>query len=283
MLKVSIVMSAYNAQETVKRAIDSVLNQTYENLELIVVNDKSTDDTESIVSQYSDERIKYIKHRTNKGAGLSRRSGIHAATGDYITFLDSDDYYAPECIQTLIDATEDGKIDIVSPGFIVVEGDQQQRRTPKPAMTTGSLYIYDDSRTLHFLNVQLLRRSLFDNVEYSDRRFIEDSATFVKLLYYAKSRKAIDYAGYYYVQNPSSLIHSCSKYKDFVYQMLCAKDTCEFYEQVGHPERYDLKQVLIKWLNMPELTDEEKQDANQFKKQKKELMQFITKQFDKKL
>lgn len=282
-IKVSIIMSAYNAQNTIKQAINSVLSQSYDNLELIIVNDSSTDDTDSIVCKYDDERIKYIKHDINKGAGLARRSGINAATGDYITFLDSDDYYAKDCIKTLVEATDNGGIDIISPGFITVSDGVQYRKTPEPVTTTTDLYIYDDSKTLHFLNVQLLRRSLFDNVIYSDRRFIEDSCTFIKLIYYAKSRKAIDYAGYYYVQNPNSLIHSCSKYKNFVYNMLCAKDTCEFYEQVGHPEMYDFKQFLIKWVNMPELSEEDKKDADKYKEQREELIQYITEQFNKKI
>lgn len=282
-MKVSIIMSAYNAQETVKRAIDSVLCQTYKDLELIVVNDASTDSTDEIVRQYSDERIKYIKHRTNKGAGLARRDGIHKATGDYITFLDSDDYYAEDCIETLVNATNNGEIDIVSPGYIVVRKDGEEKKVPTPTTTDGDLYIYDESRTLHFLTIQLIRRSLFNNVEYSDRRFIEDSSTFIKILYYAKNRRAIDYAGYYYVQYADSLIHGCSPYKNFIYNMLCAKDTCVFYAQVGDPDKYKLRDFLIKWLSMPPVPEDKKGDADQYKKEKRELLKFITEQFDKSL
>lgn len=276
-------MSAYNAQNTIKKAIDSVLDQTYKDVELIIVNDASTDDTDTIVRQYTDNRIKYITHYINKGAGCARDTGIKAATGDYLTFLDSDDYYAKETIETLVTATKDGEIDIVSPGFISVVDGKETPKVPSPVTVTSNLYVYDNSRTLHFLNVQLLRRSLFDHVEYSHRRFIEDSATFIKLLYYAKSRRVIDYAGYYYVQNPNSLIHSCSQYKHFLYNMLCAKDACEFYEEVGQPEKFDLNQFLVKWLNMPPLKDEDKVDANQYTQEKDELIQFIVKQFNKKL
>lgn len=213
-------MSAYNAQKTINKAIDSVLAQTYKDLELIIVNDSSTDNTDKLISQYTDERIKYIKHDINKGCGLARRSGIHAAAGEYITFLDSDDYYAKDYIETLINATNCGKIDIVSSGYTAVKDGKEVRKAPSPreaTSDTSSLYFYDKSNTLHFLSVQLLKKSLFDHVEYSDRRFIEDSSTFVKLIYYAKSRKAIDCAGYYYVQNDDSLIHSCSKYKNLLY------------------------------------------------------------------
>lgn len=285
-MKVSVIMSAYNAQKTINKAIDSVLAQTYKDLELIIVNDSSTDDTDKLISQYTDERIKYIKYDINKGCGLARRSGIHAATGEYIAFLDSDDYYAKDYIETLINATNNGKIDMVSSGYIAVKGGKEIRKAPNPreaTSDTSSLYFYDESNTLHFLNVQLLKKALFDHVEYSDRRFIEDSSTFVKLIYYAKSRKAIDYAGYYYVQNDDSLIHTCSKYKNLLYQMLCSKDTCEFYEQIGHSERYGFDRFLLKYINLQNLSEEDKRDADKYTAEKKELMEYITDQFNKRL
>ena len=82
-MKVSIIMSAYNAQNTISRAIRSVLNQTYKNIELIVVNDCSTDNTEKIIKKYKDDRIVYIKHDTQKGDGCTRKTGIKHATDNY--------------------------------------------------------------------------------------------------------------------------------------------------------------------------------------------------------
>ena len=276
-------MSAYNAQDTINKAIDSVLAQTHKDLELIIVNDSSTDDTDNIVKQYSDERINYIKHDVNKGAGLARRSGIHAATGDYIAFLDSDDYYAKECIEMLVRATDNGIVDVVSPGAMIVSGDQIIKKAPTPIDTTEDVLVYDNSGMLHFLNIQLIRRSLFDNVEYSDRRFIEDSSTFVKILHYAKNRKVIDYAGYYYVQRDNSLIHECSTQKRFLYTMLCAKDVCEFYEQVGTPDKFNFYHFLYKYLCMNEDLKYTKEDGGLYKDERQELLQFITEQFNKRL
>ena len=79
-MKISVIMSAYNAQKTISRAIRSVLNQTYDDIELIVVNDCSTDNTEKIVKKYKDNRIVYIKHDVNLGAGCARNTGIKNAT-----------------------------------------------------------------------------------------------------------------------------------------------------------------------------------------------------------
>lgn len=274
-MKISVIMSAYNAQNTIRRAIRSVLNQTHKDIELIVVNDCSTDDTEKIIKKYKDNRIVYIKHDVNLGAGCARNTGIKHATGDYIAFLDSDDYYNKEYLQTMADGTEDGKFDIVSSGYIAIEGKHKKTKKPTARKVYGNNYVKDDSGTIHFLNVQLIKRSLFDNVEYCKRRFIEDSSTFVKLLYYAKNRNVLNYAGYNYVQNPNSLIHSSSEYKRYLYNLLCAKDTHLFFIQVGHQEMYDFGQFLLKVLSM---NTPKKEDG--FEEERKEIMDYITKCFN---
>lgn len=269
-MKISVIMSAYNAQKTISRAIRSVLNQTYDDIELIVVNDCSTDNTEKIVKKYKDNRIVYIKHDVNLGAGCARNTGIKNATGDYIAFLDSDDYYNKEYLQTMVDGTENGKFDIVSSGYIAIEDKHRKTKKPKACKAYDNLYIKDNSGTIHFLNVQLVRKELFDHVEYCKRRFIEDSSTFVKLLYYAKNRNVLNYAGYNYVQNPESLIHSSSQYKQYLYNLLCAKDTHIFFSQVGHPEMYDFRDFLAKFnsMNIPE-----KEEG--YEKEQEELMNYI--------
>lgn len=269
-MKISVIMSAYNAQKTISRAIRSVLNQTYDDIELIVVNDCSTDNTEKIVKKYKDNRIVYIKHDVNLGAGCARNTGIKNATGDYIAFLDSDDYYNKEYIQTMVDGTENGTFDIVSSGYIAIEGKHKKTKKPRACKSEGNNYIKDNSGTIHFLSVQLVRKELFDHVEYCKRRFIEDSSTFVKLLYYAKNRNVLNYAGYNYVQNPESLIHSSSQYKQYLYNLLCAKDTHIFFSQVGHPEMYNFKDFLAKFnsMNIPE-----KEEG--YEKEQEELMNYI--------
>ena len=73
---ISIIMSCYNAENTVARAIQSVLNQTYQDFELVIVNDYSTDNSEQVIKQFNDSRIKLINHSENKGAGLARRTAI---------------------------------------------------------------------------------------------------------------------------------------------------------------------------------------------------------------
>ena len=99
---VSIIMPSYNTGKFIKETINSVLNQTYNNWELIIVDDCSTDDTEEIVNAIKDNRIKFLKNSTNSGAAISRNKAIKEAKGKWIAFLDSDDLWKKEKIEKQI-------------------------------------------------------------------------------------------------------------------------------------------------------------------------------------
>lgn len=90
---VSVIMPAYNSDNFIDTSISSVLNQTYHNLELIIINDSSTDKTENIIKKYIDNRIVYLKNEKNLGVAKSRNLGINIAKGRFIAFLDSDDVW----------------------------------------------------------------------------------------------------------------------------------------------------------------------------------------------
>lgn len=91
--KISVIIPTYNRESTIKASIESVLGQTYDNIEVIVVDDGSTDNTEKVVKSIKDKRLKYIKQKKNAGACMARNIGIEKATGTYISFQDSDDIY----------------------------------------------------------------------------------------------------------------------------------------------------------------------------------------------
>ena len=101
---ISIIMAAYNAEKTIGFAIDSVLKQTYEVFELLVINDCSTDGTETIVKEYTEKdcRIKLINNSRNLGVSLTRLEGLKQAKGDWIAILDSDDAWMPEKLEKQI-------------------------------------------------------------------------------------------------------------------------------------------------------------------------------------
>ncbi|CAG9431362.1 Putative teichuronic acid biosynthesis glycosyltransferase TuaG [Providencia alcalifaciens] len=105
---VSVIMPSYNSKEYIKAAINSVLNQSYTNLELIIINDSSIDGTLEIIESFTDQRIKIINSISNEGVALSRNKGISLSRGKYISFLDSDDLWEMDKLANQIRYLNDG-------------------------------------------------------------------------------------------------------------------------------------------------------------------------------
>jgi len=99
MPKVSVIIPTYNRALLIRRAIASVLRQTYQDFEIIVIDDCSDDNTHVMVENFKDKRIRYIKHLENKGSAAARNTGIKIAQGEYIAFQDSDDEWLPEKLE----------------------------------------------------------------------------------------------------------------------------------------------------------------------------------------
>lgn len=99
MVKISVIMPVFNEERYIQEAIESVLNQTFTDFELIVVNDGSTDDTLDMINAFSDSRIKIIS-QSNQGPGASRNNAMDIACGEYMMFLDGDDWYCPDALET---------------------------------------------------------------------------------------------------------------------------------------------------------------------------------------
>ena len=100
--KISIIIPTYNQAEYLQEAIESVLNQTYKNIEIIIIDDGSTDNTLKVVNSFNDNKIIFIQQR-NKGASSARNTGIKEANGEYIAFLDSDDLWLKDKLRKQID------------------------------------------------------------------------------------------------------------------------------------------------------------------------------------
>lgn len=115
---ISIIIPVYNAGKYLPQCLDSVVNQTYKNIEVILVNDGSSDGSETICQRYANDypHINYIK-RENAGASASRNYGVGIAKGEYIFFLDSDDYLKADCLANMVDVANTGKL--VVTGYIL--------------------------------------------------------------------------------------------------------------------------------------------------------------------
>ena len=115
---VSVIMPAYNCEKFIAKAIESVLAQNV-SLELIILNDCATDGTERVIQQYlSDQRIRYVKNDRNMGVARTRNEGVRMAMGEYVAFLDSDDYIEKEAYQEMYEKAKQENADFVECDFL---------------------------------------------------------------------------------------------------------------------------------------------------------------------
>src|SRR6056297_2960635 len=111
MTRVSVIIPTYNRAKTLLRAIDSALAQTIDDLEVVVVDDGSTDNTESVLAAYDDPRVRPVIHETNQGANVARNTGLEHACGEYVAFLDSDDEWHPAKLERQLAVLEERSSD----------------------------------------------------------------------------------------------------------------------------------------------------------------------------
>lgn len=136
-MKVSIIIPIFKVEKYIKRCINSVINQTYSNIEVLLIDDQSPDQSLAIAKSLLDssnlptDRIKYIIHPTNRGISAARNSGIDAATGNSLYFLDSDDSITSDCIEHLVNNMLATNADIVTSGFRTIHNNRFKDMLPK--------------------------------------------------------------------------------------------------------------------------------------------------------
>lgn len=122
--KVSIIMPAYNCENTIRVAIESVINQSYDNIELIIVNDGSSDNTEKEIKSIKSEKIKYYSIK-NQGVSYARNYGVKHALGEYLMFIDADDEYTPHFIRKMFEEIEKSEADQVCASYYTVDNNNK--------------------------------------------------------------------------------------------------------------------------------------------------------------
>ncbi len=135
---VSVIVPVYNAEKYLKRCLDSILRQTYRNTEIILVDDGSTDKSGKICSEYrkKDKRVRVISQK-NSGVAMARNAGLRKARGEYIAFVDSDDFVMEEYINVLVSVAETEDADIVQCEAIPIKDSSTQDQTKKHAKRTN--------------------------------------------------------------------------------------------------------------------------------------------------
>lgn len=240
---VSIIIPVYNQEKRLARCIDSVLNQTYSNIEILCVDDASTDASASILENYKkkDTRVKLFTHNINKNAGGARNTAIANSCGEYLYFLDSDDWLLETAIEDLVNSSRDASIDIVSAPITIHDNAGNSYIEPHPSnmITKEELIKYGFLEGVRMLGC-LFRSKIFHQykIMYPEDIFYEDNSIYSLLFLYANTFLLIEKSSY---QMDISNMNSSSRQSDIKHAYDRIKSTDLFRENLiihGFYEKY---------------------------------------------
>lgn len=292
--KLSIIVPVYNSEKYIEKCLDRLLEQSYKNIEIIIVNDSSKGNCEEIINKYKklDNRFKYIKHDENKGLFQARITGASIATGDYIAFLDSDDYVSIDYYRTLMNNIQENNSDIAM-GNMVLEYDDGRKEiynlfNKKQYKLVGEecLKEYFSQEGLSFdwhiiwnkvYKVEIWRKALRHYKKIKTHLLMtEDFAFSTVLFYYAKKLTLVENDCIYYCKHDttSTSINDLQfkKFKKNISDMETSFNFIEeFLKEVKVYEEY--KENYNNWkslyanqqklyIKMSKMTKDEKKEAN---------------------
>lgn len=212
---VSVVIPVYEAEKYLRQCVDSVLAQSYDCLEIILVDDGSTDGSGALCDWYAARNGNVrVVHRLNGGLSEARNTGIDTASGDYITFIDADDFVDPRYVESMVDAAVAENAEVACVGFVEYSEGQEIRYVagnPAVSVLCGKEYI----RKVLFQTFgnnsscgKLFRKDLLEKERFTPGTGYEDLDIFPRL--FLGVRKVVTLEGdmYYYRNNPASYIHT---------------------------------------------------------------------------
>ena len=258
MNKVSVIIPVYNVEQYLSKCLDSITTQVYKNLEIIVVDDGSTDNSSGVIKKFQkkDQRIKTIIQE-NKGLSAARNIGIEIASGDFIMFVDSDDWISTDTIKEAVDLIENQKADLVFWSYIK---EYLDKSIPKMLFNEQKVFDKYQSRSLcrriaglyqHELRFpedadslvtvwgKLYKKELLDNVKFTDTKFVGNEDALFNLEVFQNIKKAVylNKPFYHYRKNNSNSY--TSNYKPKLYEqwkVLFQKMSNVIIENGGEPE-----------------------------------------------
>lgn len=252
---ISLIVPVYNVEKYLRECLDSILVQTYKHIEVILVDDGSQDSSGAICDEYAEKYENFqVIHKKNAGLGMARNTGLEHIKGEYVTFLDSDDWVEPDMIQKLYDGLVENQVDMCKAGF---------RRVTDAKETLYSRIYEDQYFPGEKARLELLPRmigsspSRRDSVEMcvcavlyrtsiirknkvrfpSERELISEDLVFnIDYMQYANGACTLHYAGYNYRMNPNSLT---TRYRPNRFEACCHfyREIKKKLERLGYDEQ----------------------------------------------
>ena len=209
-MKYSIIVPAYNTEKYIDKCLKSIFSNTYKNFEVIIVNDGSTDKTEDIINKYIKkyDNIIYIKQK-NMGLSLARNNGVKKATGDYLLFIDSDDYVEKNLLENINKDIDD--LDVLRYQLNMVFNDKIIPYGEKEFNVTNGIDAFE--KIVRYKFIEMAALYVINRKYYLDNNFMfekdvyhEDYGLLPLVIATAKKVKSINYLGYNYVQRDGSIM-----------------------------------------------------------------------------
>lgn len=206
---ITVIINVYNGKKYINKCLDCIINQTYKNLEILIINDGSTDNTLRICKSYKDKRIRIITTK-NQGLSLSRNTGIDNANGEYLYFIDVDDYIELDTLEYLYKLIKKYKVKMATCKSIdiyenkkinIKETKEEIELISKEKMLEKNLLSIDNTITIWN---KLMKKELFDNIRF-ENRIVNDLAVTYKLILLNENIVFSNQIKYYYIRNNDSI------------------------------------------------------------------------------
>ena len=214
---ISVVIAIYNVESFLHRCLDSIIKQTYKNIEMILVDDGSTDNSGKICDEYilKDSRINVI-HKKNGGLSSARNTGIDFSNGNYITFVDGDDWLREDFIEKLSDFIYLSDVDIISSRLIIAYKKDNEYIYNEPRKYKAKYLTNEEALEALFYRKlitttacgKIYKKSLFNTIRFPENKLHEDLGTVYKLLEISKKVISVESTGYCYFQRNGSIMNS---------------------------------------------------------------------------
>ncbi len=286
MPEISIIVPVYKVEKLLDRCVRSILSQTYQDFELILVDDGSPDNCPQMCDEYAkeDTRIRVL-HKENGGLSDARNAGINIAVGRYIGFVDSDDYIAPDMYETLYNNLIKHNADVSVCGMYDCYGSKIVAQN-----ADEGFYLFTSKEAIEFLLGRngtglfavnkLYKKEIFEEIKYPVGKIYEDAFVIVDILLKTKLVVIDSAPKYYYVHHESSI--TISKFSKKYYDILKAhQHNFQLIEQ-NYPEILDVANFRIWWAYkqiLSTLALDEKKNRKNYKADKKKISKMIRKDF----
>lgn len=215
-LRISVIVPIYNTEPSLRRCVGSILAQTLSDIEIILVDDGSTDGSGLLCDKLAQENsCVRVLHTENKGVSSARNAGLDMATGAYLAFVDSDDYIAPEMFENLLAALLEADADLSICGYQKTDesGLPVGSESSFPACVLTGIQALEKLYTNDYIYFtipcnKLFKRALFDDIKFPEGKRYEDGYAAFRYLFKSRKIVCLSESYYFYVSNPESFTHS---------------------------------------------------------------------------